>query len=136
MFADAARLLHGWPTLGREIDERTLPQEVRFDALGGVKYDKGCYTGQETVARLHFRGHANRALRGLAWAASDRPTSVDVTHGDKVVGTIRTLARLGDRTLALAIIRREVATGELVMTGATAAEVVELPIDSMPPAVA
>src|SRR5262249_8540273 len=40
--AALAKLLGGWPTLGREIDERTLPQEVRFDELGGVSYDKGC----------------------------------------------------------------------------------------------
>ena len=52
---DASKVLAGWPTLGREIDDRTLPQEVRFDELDGVRYDKGCYTGQETVARLHFR---------------------------------------------------------------------------------
>jgi folate-binding protein YgfZ len=135
-FADALKLLIGWPSLGREIDERTLPQEVRFDELGGVKYDKGCYTGQETVARLHFRGHANRGLRGLAWTASDGPTSAEVIHGDKVVGTLRTIAQLGERTLALTVMRREVATGELVSTGETAAEVVELPFNSMPPAVA
>jgi len=51
----AARILAGWPALGAEIDERTLPQEVRYDEIGGVSYTKGCYTGQETVARLHFR---------------------------------------------------------------------------------
>src|SRR5262249_24994082 len=61
------RLLGGWPTLGVEIDEKTLPQEVRYDEIGGVSYTKGCYTGQETVARLHFRGHTNRELRGLRW---------------------------------------------------------------------
>jgi tRNA-modifying protein YgfZ len=135
-FAEAVKLLMGWPTLGREIDERTLPQEVRFDELGGVKYDKGCYTGQETVARLHFRGHANRSLRGLVWSGGDGPTSAEITHGDKVVGTVRTLAQLGERTLALAVMRREVATGESVLTGETGAEVVELPFDTPPVAVA
>ena len=68
----AARILAGWPALGAEIDERTLPQEVRYDEIGGVSYTKGCYTGQETVARLHFRGHPNRELRGLWWR-SDEP---------------------------------------------------------------
>ena len=63
---EAARILAGWPRLGAEIEERTLPQEVRYDEIGGVSYTKGCYTGQETVARLHFRGHTNRELRGLA----------------------------------------------------------------------
>ena len=57
---EAARILAGWPRLGAEIQEKTLPQEVRYDDLQGVSYTKGCYVGQETVARLHFRGHTNR----------------------------------------------------------------------------
>src|SRR5207253_1404740 len=57
---ELARILAGWPRLGAEVDEKTIPQEVRFDEIGGVSYTKGCYTGQETVARLHFRGRAGR----------------------------------------------------------------------------
>ncbi len=128
-FADVSRLLGGWPTLGREVDERTLPQEVRFDELGGVRYDKGCYTGQETVARLHFRGHANRLLRGICWAPGDTPSDVDVSDGVKTVGTIRTLARLGDRTFALALLRREVTPGDTVRTGDSEGVVVDPPFD-------
>ena len=56
--------------LGHEIVEKTLVQEVRYDEIGGVSYTKGCYTGQETVARLHFRGHTNRELRGLRWMSA------------------------------------------------------------------
>ena len=52
------------------MDENTLAPEANFDALDGISYTKGCYTGQETVARVHFRGHVNRYLRGLA---SDTP---------------------------------------------------------------
>src|SRR6266480_7449880 len=55
---ELARILAGWPRLSSEVDEKTIPQEVRFDEIGGVSYTKGCYTGQETVSRLHFRGHA------------------------------------------------------------------------------
>ena len=62
---ELTRILAGWPRLASEVDEKTIPQEVRFDEIGGVSYTKGCYTGQETVSRLHFRGHANRQLRGL-----------------------------------------------------------------------
>lgn len=135
-YADVAKLLLGWPSLGREIDERTLPQEVRFDELGGVRYDKGCYTGQETVARLHFRGHTNRVLRGVCWAPGDRPTDTAVSDGEKVVGTLRTIAQLGDRTLALAIIRRELALGDSVRAGESEGVVVEPPFDLGEPAVA
>lgn len=134
--ADVRKVLIGWPTLGREIDDRTLPQEVRFDELGGVKYDKGCYTGQETVARLHFRGHANRALRGVRWGAGDAPTDVNVTVAGKSVGTLRTIARLGDEYLALAIVRREVAIGDPVRTGETVGVVIEPPFELDPLAVA
>ena len=86
----AARILAGWPALGAEIDERTLPQEVRYDEIGGVSYTKGCYTGQETVARLHFRGHPNRELRGLWWR-SDEPEPLNggsrsVLSGEREVG--------------------------------------------------
>ena len=128
-YADLARLLLGWPTVGREIDERTLPQEVRFDELGGVRYDKGCYTGQETVARLHFRGHANRVLRGVCWAPGDQPTDTALGDGAKVVGTLRTTARIGDRTVALAMIRHEIAIGDMLRAGESEGVVVEPPFD-------
>src|SRR5213593_2443161 len=62
---ELSRILAGWPRLGAEVDDRTIPQEARLDQIGGVSYTKGCYTGQETVARLHFRGHVNRQIRGL-----------------------------------------------------------------------
>jgi folate-binding protein YgfZ len=128
-FAELAKLRLGWPTLGREIDAKTLPQEVRFDELDGVRYDKGCYTGQETVARLHFRGHANRVLRGVCWAPGDAPSSRDVSDGVKTVGTLRTVAQLGDRAMALAVLRREVALGDTVRTGSSEGVVVDPPLD-------
>lgn len=134
--ADVAKVLLGWPTLGREIDERTLPQEVRFDELGGVRYDKGCYTGQETVARLHFRGHANRVLRGICWAPGDRPTDTAVSDGEKIVGTLRTIAQVGDRSVALATVRRDVNPGDIVRAGESEGVVVEPPFDLGEPAVA
>lgn len=135
-WADAVKLLMGWPTLGREIDEKTLPQEVRFDELGGVRYDKGCYTGQETVARLHFRGHANRGIRGLRWAPNAALQDVTVRNEEREVGTVRTLGRLGDDLIGLAMVRREVASGETVVAGGATATVVELPFDEAEDALA
>jgi folate-binding protein YgfZ len=130
-WATAARLLMGWPALGREIDDRTLPQEVRFDELGGVRYDKGCYTGQETVARLHFRGHANRVLRGVVFGGTALPADRMATHDGKPVGTVRTIGRIADRTIALAVLRREVTVGDVVQVGGEAAQVVELPFEGI-----
>jgi tRNA-modifying protein YgfZ len=122
-----AWLLAGWPTLGVEIDERTLPQEVRYDEVGGVSYTKGCYTGQETVARLHFRGHTNRELRGLRWQESGPLEGRAVLRGDKEVGAVRSTLALADRRIGLATIRREVDPGDTVMAGGIEARVVALP---------
>jgi folate-binding protein YgfZ len=142
--ADALRLLGGWPTLGREINDKTLPQEVRFDELEGVRYDKGCYVGQETVARLHFRGHANRTLRGVRGLPrppqgrrgegemgegelpADGRILVEGEQGEK--GEVSTMASIPGGWLGIGKIRREVETGAQVMVGGRPAEVVELPV--------
>ncbi len=126
--ADALRLLGGWPTLGREINDKTLPQEVRFDELEGVRYDKGCYVGQETVARLHFRGHANRTLRGvrgLGEVPADGKISVEGEQGEK--GEVTTFASTPGGWVGIGKIRREVETGTEAMVGGRPAMVVELP---------
>ena len=124
---EASRILAGWPALGAEIDERTLPQEVRYDEIGGVSYTKGCYTGQETVARLHFRGHTNRELRGLVWPGSDPLEGKAIVQGTREVGTVRSVLALEDRLIGLAPLRREVAIGDLVNAGGREATVVALP---------
>jgi folate-binding protein YgfZ len=123
---EAARILAGWPALGAEIDERTLPQEVRFDEHLGVSYTKGCYTGQETVARLHFRGHTNRVLRGLRWMG-DPTEGAGVLAGEKQVGRVSSLLKLPDRVLGLALLKRELQPGNRVTAGGTPAIVLDLP---------
>jgi folate-binding protein YgfZ len=125
--AEAARILAGWPLLGAEIDEKTLPQEVRFDELGGVSYTKGCYLGQETVARLHFRGHPNRELRGLEWEDNGPLEGRAIDGAGRDAGTVRSTLVVGGRRLGLAPIRREVAIGDLVVAGGRPARVVALP---------
>ncbi len=128
--AAAARILAGWPVLGAEIGEKTLPQEVRYDEIDGVSYTKGCYTGQETVARLHFRGHTNRGLRGLIWQEGELPPGTAVTTDDgKEVGTVRSTLFLPDRSVALALLRREVEPGSFVTASGRPAIVVALPFD-------
>ncbi len=123
----AARILCGWPALGAEIDERTLPQEVRYDQIGGVSYTKGCYTGQETVARLHFRGHTNRELRGLRWRRAQPLHNRSIQKGEREVGSVRSTLRLEDRAIGLGLIRREVGVGEELVAGGQPATVVALP---------
>jgi len=138
---ELARILAGWPRLASEVDEKTIPQEVRFDEIGGVSYTKGCYTGQETVSRLHFRGHANRNLRGLLFE-SDPPAAPAsgwsaVTHDEQDVGRVTSIAWLPDgggsvlgRWIGLAILRREVPIGATVRAAGREARVVDLPFDA------
>jgi tRNA-modifying protein YgfZ len=123
---EASRILAGWPALSREIDERTLPQEVRFDEHGGISYTKGCYTGQETVARLHFRGHANRQLRGLRWHGA-RPMDDAILAAEKNVGRVGSLLALPDRVLGLGVVRRELGPRDRVTAGGARAEITDLP---------
>ncbi len=126
--AEAARILAGWPRLGREIRERTLPQEVRYDEIGGVSYEKGCYVGQETVARLHFRGHANWGLKGLVWTDLAPLDGDAVTASDgKTVGRVTSVLETGGRRLGIGMLRRETALGERVTAGGQPARVVPLP---------
>jgi aminomethyltransferase len=131
---ELARLLAGWPGLATDVDEKTIPQEVRFDEIAGVSYTKGCYPGQETVSRLHFRGHANRQLRGLLFDAEPLGPP-GVTAGDRDVGRITGVAWLPaglrppatGRWVGLAVLRREVEPGVGVRAAGVAAHVVDLP---------
>ncbi len=126
----ASRILSGWPALRAEIGEKTLPQEVRFDEHGGVSYAKGCYVGQETVARIHFRGHPNRHLRGLVWTASTTEGALTIqTNDGKEVGKVTSMLHLPGRHLGLALLRREVEAGAVVRVGDIPARVVDLPFD-------
>lgn len=124
-----ARVLAGWPGLDAEIDGRTLPQEVRLDEHGGVSYTKGCYVGQETVARLHFRGHTNRALRGLVWEDEPDPDDAVVSQEDKPRGRVSSMVWVPslDRWLGLGMLRREVDFDEPVIAAGHLARALPLP---------
>jgi tRNA-modifying protein YgfZ len=80
------RIEAGTPRWGREIDERVLPAEAGLTETH-VSFTKGCYPGQEPIARLHYRGKANRGLRVLAVDGAPAPET-EVLHGDKVVGRV------------------------------------------------
>ena len=132
--ADLLRVEAGRPLWGTDMDENTLAQEAALDRIGAISFDKGCYTGQETVARVHFRGHVNRVLRGLRCAALP-PIGAVVTHAEnRDAGTVRSVAvspRLG--AIALAYVRREVEDGAAVTlrwdSGEARATVSPLPFD-------
>jgi len=109
---NVARIEGGRPMLGVDMDESTIPQEANLDALNAISFTKGCYTGQEVVARVHFRGHVNRHLRGLE-AASPIPQGARLLDADgRDVGDVRSTAESPRRgAIALAMVRREVVPG-------------------------
>lgn len=96
------RIEAGTPRWGREIDDRILPAEAGLTETH-VSFTKGCYPGQEPIARLHYRGKANRRLAVLEVEGVPEPET-EVFHGDKAVGRI-TSAVPG---LALAYVRTHV----------------------------
>ena len=106
-----ARIEAGRPEWGIDMDDSLLAQEVDMERLDAISFTKGCYTGQETVARVHYRGHVNRHLRGLRF--SERvvpPVGTELIDLDgKVIGTVRSGAISPLRgAVALAVIRREI----------------------------
>jgi folate-binding protein YgfZ len=101
------RIEAGAPRWGREIDERILPAEAGLDATH-VSFTKGCYPGQEPVARLHYRGHPNRRLRMLE-LDDVPPYDTELVHDGKPVGRVTSAARRPDGSVvALGYVRAEV----------------------------
>jgi folate-binding protein YgfZ len=126
--AEVLRVEHGRPRYGVDLDESVIPQEAGLNDRA-VSFTKGCYVGQETVARLFYKGKPNRHLRGLRLSGPAAP-------GDEVRSEERELGRLGSVVaspahgwIALALLRREAEPGDEVAVGegGTTATVVELP---------
>jgi tRNA-modifying protein YgfZ len=129
--AETVRIEHGRPRYGVEIDETTMPQEAGLHERA-VSYSKGCYVGQETVARLYWKGKPNRELRGLTLSGPAAP-GAQLRLGDQAVGTLGSAVvspRLGP--IGLALVRREAPPGCLLAVGDDGVEatVAELPFAS------
>jgi folate-binding protein YgfZ len=115
--AEIVRVEHGRPRYGLDLDDTVMPAEAGI-VDRAVSFTKGCYVGQETVARLHWKGKPNRHLRLLRLTAP-------ATSGDAVVAEDRDVGRVGTAVvsprlgpIALAVVRREVAVGDRVLVGA------------------
>jgi folate-binding protein YgfZ len=133
---EVARIEAGRPEWGVDMDDTTIPQEANLEELHAISYTKGCYVGQEVVARVHFRGHVNRRLRGLLCGRAEPPPARAelVDSSGKMVGEVRSSAlspRLG--AVALAMVRREVEPGTTVSVrwegGDATADVAALPFE-------
>jgi folate-binding protein YgfZ len=124
--AEVLRVESGRPRYGIDVDDATIPEEAGLNDRV-VSFSKGCYVGQETVARLHYRGKPNRHLRGLRLSEAI-PTGTPLLLGDREVG------RLGSSVLSprhgpigLALVRREAGPGDELRAGGATAVVAELP---------
>jgi folate-binding protein YgfZ len=126
--AEIVRVESGRPRYGIDIDESTIPQEVGLNERA-VSFTKGCYVGQETVARLHYRGKPNRHLRGLH-LSEPIASGAELHLGERPVGTL-TSAVLSPAfgPIGLALLRREAEPGAILGVGeqGATATVVELP---------
>jgi folate-binding protein YgfZ len=124
--AECVRIEAGIPRFGLDMDGDTIPQEAGINDRA-ISFTKGCYVGQETVARLFYKGKPNRHLRGLRLS---RPAE----HGQAIVLGDREVGRVGSACvspghgpIALALVRREAAPGDTVDVDGAPAEVAELP---------
>lgn len=128
---EMARLEAGFPWYGRDITDENLAPEVGRDKQA-ISYVKGCYLGQETIARIDALGHVNRLLVGVAFDAAEiPPAATELLAGDKVVGQVTSAAyspRLG-KPLALAYVRRgHNEPPSLLQSSVGSATVVQLPL--------
>jgi folate-binding protein YgfZ len=122
------RIESGIPRFGAEMTSGTMPAEAGI-VERAVSFTKGCYIGQETVARLHYKGRPNRLLRGLRLGAP-APSGAALALGEREVGTLGSACvspRLGP--IGLAILRREAEPGVELAVGedGVTAQVVDLP---------
>jgi tRNA-modifying protein YgfZ len=126
--AEIIRVEHGRPRYGIDLDETVIPQEAGLNERA-VSFTKGCYVGQETVARLHYKGKPNRHLRGLRLSAPAEP-GAELRLGERSVGRLSSSV-LSPRhgPIGLALVRREAEPGAVVRVGegGTTAHVTELP---------
>ncbi len=130
---ECLRVERGRPRYGLDLDDSVIPQEAGLNERA-VSFTKGCYVGQETVARLFYRGKPNRQLRGLR-LSGPASSGDELAFEGRVVGHLATVAqspRLG--TIGLALVRREAPPGATVTVtdnggadGDVTAEVTELP---------
>jgi folate-binding protein YgfZ len=123
---ETLRVEHGRPRFGVDLDNTTIPQEAGLNERA-VSFEKGCYVGQETVARLFYKGKPNRHLRGLVLSASV-PPGTELTLDGKPVGRLGSVADSSAHgPIGLALVRREAEPGASLAAGPATATVVDVP---------
>ncbi len=124
---DRLRIEAGWPLFGVDFDNANFPQETAID--DAVSYTKGCYLGQEVVARIHYRGGVNKSLRAVRLQSAE-PTAIGkpIVADGRAAGTLTSLAATSDGAVGLAIIHQRVDNDSAVeVEGHGTARLVALP---------
>lgn len=126
--ANILRIENGFPNFGDDINSQNLPQELARDE-SAISFNKGCYIGQETVARINSLGRVNKHLVQVQFPAGDSPAvGMELLRSDKVVGQVTSVAQSPrvSAPLALAMVRREAsAVGSELQSAVGVATVVE-----------
>jgi tRNA-modifying protein YgfZ len=121
------RIRAGTPRFGREIDDRVLPAEAGLDTRA-VDFEKGCYPGQEPIARQHYRGRVIRTLRVLEIEGAELPAyDAELSLEGKVVGRVTSAALDAIQIVALAYVRVEVPERAALHLGNRAVTQLDLP---------
>ena len=129
--AEIVRVEHGRPRYGIDLDDTVIPQEAGLNERA-VSFTKGCYVGQETVARLYYKGKPNRHLRGLR-LSEPAVARAELRFGERPVGRLSSsVVSPVHGPIGLALVRREVEPGATVSVGehGVRAEVIEPPFQS------
>ena len=128
---EVLRVENGIPKYGVDMDETTIVPEIGIDGL--INYNKGCYIGQEIIARIHFRGHVAKQLRGLIFddenpeiKPNDEIKSLDGKNAGRITSV--TFSPKLEKTIALAFVRYDyLAEGTELKAGDLTAKVKNLP---------
>lgn len=124
--AEIVRVERGRPRYGIDLDDTVIPQEAGLNERA-VSFTKGCYVGQETVARLYYRGKPNRRLLGLR-LSEPAETGSELRLGEKVVGKLGSVVVSPEHgPIGLALVRREANPGDTVAVNGTTAVIVDVP---------
>lgn len=121
---ESVRIAAGVPIVGTDVSDQNLVQEAARTRIA-VSFTKGCYLGQEPIARLDAMGHTNKELRTIEFSETTAVNPGDeVVHGDKSVGTVTSIATAFEKTVALAVLRKAACNGGAeVSVGATTGHV-------------
>lgn len=125
---EVLRIENGVPKFGVDMDETTIVPELGIDGL--ISYNKGCYIGQEIIARIHFRGHVAKQLTGLISKGPIEPGNELTSPEGKPAGRVTSVTYSPEleKPIALAYVRYEhLAAGTELLAGETRVKVSDLP---------